>query len=245
VAQYEHVGPQVLELLNLGGEQGRKLVRDCLVRHGVTHVAAVGLVTREYFACPAASLSHVVPPSCPLRRRPRCPPSQAFGAAAVISKMLGTAASASSIRRYVLQPLLAPLLAYTGGESSSPASAVQTEVVFAEAEVVACVERLHKVVCAVPVTPAVADGLASVVLSLFDLYCAAQSSTSFLVTACEVRPCFWWRRDVTDFAPGVRSAGAFRARCSTIAFFSLPHSFLTVMHAHAPLLGTCPLFRKF
>ncbi len=69
--------------------------------------------------------------------------------------------------------------------------------VVAEGDVVACVERLHKVVFTVPAAPALMDALADVLPALFDLYCAALQSLSHLSTACEVCErfgCIVWKR---------------------------------------------------
>ena len=106
----------------------------------------------------------------------------AFAAAVTLGCML--AADSTAIRARVVRPLVLPLLQYQRPDHAAAARA-DGGVVVAEAALVQCVERLHKVVTAVTPAAATMDALAHVMPALFDLYQFVVASKSHVTAACE------------------------------------------------------------
>lgn len=96
---------------------------------------------------------------------------QAHVAAASISIIAERTDSADTALRFVLVPLLRPLLRYAESEvGPSSAEVLGRPVVVSEASCKQCVEDLHRLVTMVPLAPSVAARLDSVIPALLDLY---------------------------------------------------------------------------
>jgi hypothetical protein len=104
---------------------------------------------------------------------------QALTAAVVIAELL--AVDSTSVRSNLVCPLCVELMSY-----SEPSEPGESGVVVAEADVVACIERLHKVFSCCSPSPQALAALADVIPPLFRVFSVAIRAVSHVLSACEV-----------------------------------------------------------